>query len=86
QFLIQQYNQVYRTTGEPSMPYGDSSHLGTEATSQNQNCNPISSHANEQVEANDSDFVSWFLVNVPDENMAAGDKLDNSSFDPLKKL
>ncbi|POO01639.1 hypothetical protein TorRG33x02_024160 [Trema orientale] len=30
--------------------------------------------------------LSCFLVDVPYENMAAGDKLDNSSFDPLKKL
>ncbi|PON57607.1 hypothetical protein TorRG33x02_293360 [Trema orientale] len=124
-FLAQPHNQVYQTTGKPSMLYKDCTRVVTEAASQNGHYNPISCLANEnqsqdatnssnnrvapltgkeeamnvvaapgcsynngQVETtgcestSDANFDPMDLIVYPEENMAAGDGLENSgSFD-----
>ncbi|PON48210.1 hypothetical protein PanWU01x14_238600 [Parasponia andersonii] len=120
-YLAQQHNQVYQTTGEPSMLYKDCTPVVTAAASQNGHYNPIScltnenqsqdatnssnnrvaplagneeamkvvavpgcSYNNGQVETtgcesiSDANFDPMSLIIYPEENMAAGDGLENS--------
>ncbi|PON35447.1 hypothetical protein TorRG33x02_351310 [Trema orientale] len=71
--LVQQYNKVCQANGEPASIFcEESTHVVTESTN---------SSNHEQVEANDSDSTGWVWVN-PWENMAAGEKVEHSSFDP----